>query len=90
MEKFFMEEPFTEEEILTGVKTGIRERTITPVFCGCAMSGLGTAVLLNNLVKSAPNPLEGKPMTAIEDDKEVEFKLDPKGSPHGVRFQHHG
>ncbi len=30
MEKFFMEEPFTEEEILTGVKTGIRERTITP------------------------------------------------------------
>ena len=86
MEKFFMEEPFTEEEILTGVKTGIRERTITPVFCGCAMSGLGTAVLLNNLVKFAPNPLEGKPMTAVEDDKEVEFKLDPKGSPMAFVF----
>ena len=86
MEKFFMEEPFTEEEILTGVKAGIRERTITPVFCGCAMSGLGTAVLLNDLVKFAPNPLEGKPMTAVEDDKEVEFKLDPKGSPMAFVF----
>lgn len=86
MEKFFAEEPFTEEEILTGVKAGIRERAITPVFCGCAMSGLGTTVLLNNLVKFAPNPLEGKPMTAIEDDKEVPFKLDPKGSPMAFVF----
>ena len=86
MEKFFAEEPFTEEEILTGVKAGIRERAITPVFCGCAMSGLGTTVLLNNLVKFAPNPLEGKPMTAVEDDKEVEFKLDPKGSPMAFVF----
>ena len=86
MEKFFAEEPFTEEEILSGVKAGIRDRAITPVFCGCAMSGLGTTVLLDNLVKFAPNPLEGRPMTAIEDDKEVEFKLDPKGSPMAFVF----
>ena len=25
MEKFFMEEPFTEEELLTGIKAGIRD-----------------------------------------------------------------
>lgn len=86
MEKFFAEEPFTEEEILSGVKAGIRDRAITPVFCGCAMSGLGTTVLLDNLVKFAPNPLEGRSMTAIEDDKEVEFKLDPKGSPMAFVF----
>ena len=36
MEKFFMEEPFTAEELLTGIKAGIRDRSVTPVFCGCA------------------------------------------------------
>ena len=46
MEKFFMEEPFTEEELLKGIKEGIRQRSVTPVFCGCAMNGLGTAALL--------------------------------------------
>ena len=30
MEKFFMEEPFTEEELLTGIKAGIRDRSVTP------------------------------------------------------------
>ena len=86
MEKFFAEEPFTEEEILTGVKAGIRERAITPVFCGCAMNGLGTTVLLNNLVKFAPNPLEGKALVAVTDDGESEFKLDPNGSPAAFVF----
>ncbi len=48
MEKFFMEEPFTEEELLTGIRAGLRDRVITPVFCGCAMSGLGTESLMKN------------------------------------------
>ena len=82
MEKFFMEEPFTEEELATGIKTGIATRAITPVFCGCAMSGLGTTNLLANLVKFAPSPLEGKPMTTVDEEgNEGEFKLDPAGSP---------
>ena len=71
MEKFFMEEPFTEEELLTGIKAGIRTRSVTPVFCGCAYTGLGTTNLLTNLVKFAPNPLEGKPMTQIVDGEEM-------------------
>ena len=41
MEKFFMEEPFTEEELCKGIKAGLLQRSVTPVFCGCAASGLG-------------------------------------------------
>ena len=77
MEKFFMEEPFTEEEILKGVRDGIRQRTLTPVFCGSALAGFGTAELLDAIVKYAPNPLEGKPV-ATEDG---ELKLDENGTP---------
>ena len=85
MEKFFMEEPFTAEELLTGVKAGLRERVITPVFCGCAMSGLGTELLLKNLIKFAPNPEEGKPMIAVDEDgNESEFQ--PNGSPVAFVF----
>jgi len=39
MEKFFMEEPFTAEELQTGIKAGILDRSVTPVFCGCAYTG---------------------------------------------------
>ncbi|MBQ1264841.1 MAG: elongation factor G [Oscillospiraceae bacterium] len=82
MEKFFMEEPFTEEELLAGVKAGIRDRAITPVFCGCAMDGLGTTNLLDALVAYAPNPMEGKAMEA----EDGEFKLNASGSPMAFVF----
>ncbi len=87
MEKFFMEEPFTEEELTKGIKDGIRQRTVTPVFCGCAMTGLGTLRLLENIKKYAPSPLEGKPaVTVDEDGNESELALDPSGSPMAFVF----
>lgn len=88
MEKFFMEEPFTEEELLSGVKAGLKQRSVCPVFCGCAMTGLGTEALLGNIVKFAPNPLEGKPMIAVsEDGEESEIALDEGGSPMAFVFK---
>ena len=87
MEKFFMEEPFTPEELTKGIKDGIAQRTVTPVFCGCSVSGLGTVRLMENLKKFAPSPLEGKPMIAVDEDgNESEFKLDPAGSPMAFVF----
>ena len=81
MEKFFMEEPFTEEELIKGIRDGLQQRTVTPVFCGCAMNGLGTLRLLENIVKFAPNPLEGKPMITVDEDgNESELPLNPNGS----------
>ena len=78
MEKFFMEEPFTPEELNAGIRAAINSRSLFPVFCGCSMTGLGTLNLLDNLVKYAPNPLEGKPMPTAEGG---EIALDQKGAP---------
>ncbi len=87
MEKFFMEEPFTPEELEKGIRDGICQRSVTPVFCGCAMTGLGTTQLLDNLVKFAPNPLAGKPMTAVDEEgAESAFTIDPNGSPMAFVF----
>ena len=87
MEKFFMEEHYTAEELLKGIRDGIAQRSISPVFCGCAMNGLGTNALMANLVKYAPSPLEGKPMKTLDEDgNEGELKLDPAGSPMAFIF----
>lgn len=87
MEKFFVEEPFTPEELLKGIRDGIRQRAITPVFCGCAMNGLGTTRLMENIIKFAPSPLESKPMVAVDEDgNKSEFTCDPNGSPVAFVF----
>ncbi len=87
MEKFFMEEPFTPEELLKGIKDGIKQRSVTPVFCGCSMNGLGTVRLMENLKKFAPSPLEGKPMVTVDEDgNEGELALNPTGAPMAFVF----
>ena len=78
MEKFFMEEPFTAEELVQGVKDGMMQRSITPVFCGSALAGYGSKRVMEYIVKFCPNPLEG---LALQTEEGGELKLDPKGSP---------
>ena len=56
MEKFFSDEEFTEQELYAGIHVGVRQGTVTPVFCGSAFTGFGTLSLLNGIVQFAPSP----------------------------------
>ena len=47
------------EEIYGALGTGIAECEITPVFCGSAVTGLGTIVLLDAIKNFFPYPREG-------------------------------
>jgi elongation factor G len=58
MEKYFGGEAFTPEELKEGIKAGVRSLSIAPVFCGSAMTGLGTELLLRGLTDYAPSPLD--------------------------------
>ncbi len=78
LEKFLMEEPFTPEEFLGGIRNAIATRSLFPVFCGCAMNGMGTLNVLSNIIDFAPNPLEGKAMPTAEGE---EVAIDPNGAP---------
>lgn len=60
MEKYFSGEEFTVEEVIKGLKDGVKLRSIYPVFCGCALSGLGTLPLLDAVINYFPSPLEGR------------------------------
>ena len=66
MEKFFGGEPFTTEEIVEGMRKGVKDGLITPVFCGSAVNMQALDMLLFNMHKLLPSP-EHEASTLAED-----------------------
>ena len=89
MEKFFAGEPFTKEEIMTGLKVGMHEGTLAPVVCGSAVTGLGTEMLLSTIVDLVPGPQEMPAEKATDEsgEKGVEVKRDPNGATAAIVFK---
>ena len=88
MDKFFEGEEFTKEELLTGLRSGIRDGSLAPVVCGSALTGVGTMQLLYTLVNFAPNPGEVRSEHGVDgDDNPVELKYDPNGKPVALVFK---
>ena len=89
MEKFFAGEPFTKEEIMTGLKVGMHEGTLAPVVCGSAFTGLGTEMLLQTIVDLVPSPLEVPAEEAADESGEnaVEVAHDPNGPTAAIVFK---
>ena len=66
MEKFFGGEPFTTEEIVEGMRKGVKNGLITPVFCGSAVNQQALDMLLFNMHKLLPSP-QHEESTVAED-----------------------
>ncbi len=82
MDKFFGGEDFTYAEMIKGLHTGVIEHTMFPVFCGSAVTCLGSLMLMDHIVDLLPNPLEGNYHKATTADGEVEeFVVSPGGVP---------
>ena len=75
MEKFFSGEDFTEEEIIKGLKLGVRSGEIKPVFCGSATKLTGMERLLDLLSEYFPSYAEKGKVTA-QDDKGQDVTLE--------------
>lgn len=72
MEKFFADEPFTDEEIIRGLSHGIAGRKVFPVLCGSSATLFGMGILLDFIDKftSAPK-LDPKGETELYTFKNV-------------------
>ncbi len=80
MEKFFGGEEFTKEELYAGIREGMRTLSLAPVFCGCAMTGLGTEQLLSGFADFAPCPTDWRVEHGKDQSgKDIDVKLDPAG-----------
>ena len=58
MEKFFENMELSEEDTIKGLRIGLRERSVVPVFASAAMSNIGTDALLQGIVDYVSNPAE--------------------------------
>ena len=76
MEKYFSGEEFSEEEFLSGLREGVKNRSICPVFCGSAFTGLGTQELLSGIIDYLPSPAEGRDEIQIVNGEEKAYKID--------------
>ena len=56
MEKYFEGETLTKQDILKGLKEGIAEGDVVPVFITAAAPNMGVGLLLDNIVALMPSP----------------------------------
>jgi len=83
MDKFFDGQEFTAEEKIGGLKAGIKDMTVVPVFCGCAVSGLGTLTMLDEIVNLFPNPTDSVDST----EEGEELVVDPNGTTCAIVYK---
>ena len=74
MEKFFMEEPLTVEEIASGLKAGLLSDSIIPVVLADSVHNTGIKELLNLVTSLFPSMAEVKPLKSNQDVKYDETK----------------
>ncbi len=70
METFFDKGTLTEEELQKGIKLGVTNRGMFPVFCTSAKTDIGISRLLEFIVSSVPAPNE-VPFTKTTEGKEL-------------------
>ena len=58
MEKYFEDMMLSEEDTVKGLRQGLKDRSVFPVLCGAADSGIGTEAVLQAIVDYVPNPAE--------------------------------
>jgi len=83
MEKYLVEETLTKEEIISGIRENVKDLSFVPVFCGCAVTGLGTPLLLDAIVNLFPSPAERSDFT----DEGADIAVDPNGSTCAIVYK---
>ncbi|RYZ95481.1 MAG: elongation factor G, partial [Proteobacteria bacterium] len=78
-EKFIMEEPISEEEIVAALRKGTVSNTIVPVVCGASFKNIGVQALLDAVTAYLPSPLDVPPMQG-HDVKDPEKLVERKPS----------
>ena len=62
LEKFLMEEEFTEEEIRNALRKATIDGTVMPLLCGSAFKNKGVQLLLDAVVDYLPAPIDVPPI----------------------------
>lgn len=78
MELYFDKGELSEDEMRKGIKLGMLDRSLYPIFCTTAKKGIGVARLMEFVTNIAPAPYEKKHRKVI---KGKELKMDASEAP---------
>lgn len=82
MEKFFNDEPFTEEEFTNGLMKGIALGEIVPIIKASSFTGDGIDEVLRSINRYVPSPVMHAPYAATNGKgEEIEVVTDPSADP---------
>ncbi|MDH5397705.1 MAG: elongation factor G [Cyclobacteriaceae bacterium] len=86
MELYFEKGTLNEDELRQGLKIGMRNHDVFPVFCLSALKDMGSGRMMGFIDNVAPSSVDTKPET---DEKGNEVPFDPKGEPVAFVFKTH-
>lgn len=81
IEKFLMEEPLTDEEIIRGLKNAVKACKAIPVIVASAIKNIAVDSILNTIVDFIPSPLDRAPFKALDLKTEQEIERTAADEP---------
>ena len=88
LEKFLMEEEFTESEIRAALRKGTIDGSIMPMLCGSAFKNKGIQVLMDAVVDYLPAPIDVPAITGLlPDGSEAARKSDDEEPFSALAFK---
>ncbi len=89
LEKYFEKSSLTEDEFKTGLRKGISEHKVFPIFCGSVTNCWGTKQLLDHIADFFPSPADFKEVKGKEPSsgKEKKLKISPGGPLAALVFK---
>jgi elongation factor G len=79
-------ETISPEEVVAGLRAGVREGRLMPVACAAAGSGAGAQAMLDALVGLAPSPAEVVARHAVDSDTGEEAVFEPSADGEAVAY----
>ncbi|HTY10757.1 MAG TPA: elongation factor G [Bacteroidota bacterium] len=89
LNKFFENGTLSEDDIRVGLKRGIVERKVYPIFAASTVLNIGVLNILNFAAKYCPAPTDHGMVKGIEPSskKEIDVKIDSSASPSLLVFK---
>ena len=82
MEKFFNDEPFTDEEFTNGLMDGIANGDVVPIIKASSLTGEGIDEVLRSIARYVPTPSKNAPYIGKNSkDEDVEVITDVSADP---------
>lgn len=89
LEKYLDGQELNDAELLEGLRTGIRARSLVPVLCGSSTENIGVDLLSDFISACLPSPLERGPKSGIDPNtrEPIQVKPEPEEPFSGLVFK---